>query len=359
MNGVNKVVHELATHQAMAGWNVEVWGITKDINSETPDREYTLRLFQAYRNLYKVDEKIIEALKKEDAQHTTIHLHGGFIPTFYTLAKHLVSISLPYVFTPHGSYNQIALRRSFYLKKIYLKIFEKDLANNAQYVHCLGKSEVIGTKKLFKRAKTYLMPYGFKLTEEAYRTPPMNEKFIVGFCGRIDTYTKGLDALTEGFLKFANVNPNSELWIIGDGGDLQSLKREIAPFSNGKIIFWGSKYGQEKLDLLSKINVFAHPSRNEGLPTAVLEAASLGKPTIITEATNLGDAVCSYKCGYVMQKTKGKELYEGLMYMKNRIEEDPKAMTEEAIKMVSEAFDWFNLLDGYAKMYAITHAEAA
>ncbi|UII28910.1 glycosyltransferase family 4 protein [Fulvivirga maritima] len=360
MNGVNKVVHELATHQVLAGWDVEVWGITRDLHSETPSREYSLRLFQAYRNLYKVDSNLVEALVSEHSKNNIIvHLHGGFIPTFFTLAKSLVKNTIPYVFTPHGSYNEIALRRSFYLKKIYLKIFEKNLAQNAQYVHCLGKSEVIGTKKLFKNANTCLIPYGFNLIEEVYKREPQPDKFIIGFCGRMDAYTKGLDALTEGFLKFSNENPNAELWLIGDGQDLQSLKKEIAPFGNGKVIFHGSKYGEEKFNLLSQLDVFAHPSRNEGLPTAVLEAASLGIPTLITEATNLGDAVRNYNCGFVMEQTKGIELYEGLNILKQELSTKKDEVKANARKMVTETFNWFTLLNGYAKMYTADNAEAA
>ncbi|MBK9994223.1 MAG: glycosyltransferase [Saprospiraceae bacterium] len=44
-----------------------------------------------------------------------------------------------------------------------------------------------------------------------------NDSFTIGFVGRLDTYTKGLDLLVEAFYEFQKSQPNSKLWIIGDG----------------------------------------------------------------------------------------------------------------------------------------------
>ncbi|MBY0574697.1 MAG: glycosyltransferase, partial [Undibacterium sp.] len=46
--------------------------------------------------------------------------------------------------------------------------------------------------------------------------------------------------------------------------------------------------------------VFAHPSRNEGLPTSVLEVAAMGIPCVVTDATNVGDAIREYNAGAVI-----------------------------------------------------------
>ena len=45
LNGVNKVVHWMATPQSRLGHEVEVWGLAASMNLPPLPREYNLRLF--------------------------------------------------------------------------------------------------------------------------------------------------------------------------------------------------------------------------------------------------------------------------------------------------------------------------
>jgi glycosyltransferase involved in cell wall biosynthesis len=125
---------------------------------------------------------------------------------------------------------------------------------------------------------------------------------IIGFVGRLDIYTKGLDLLLKGFLDFQKEVPNCVLWIIGVGA--QKIKLESLVIKLGlvdKVIFFGSKFGSEKDMLIKQMHVFAHPSRNEGLPSSVLEAANFGIPCIVSEATNVGEYIQNYKAGITIK----------------------------------------------------------
>ena len=50
MNGVNKVVHQLAKTQATLGQKVSVWGIANDLIPNYPIRNFKTVLFQQYSN---------------------------------------------------------------------------------------------------------------------------------------------------------------------------------------------------------------------------------------------------------------------------------------------------------------------
>ena len=63
MNGVNKVVHALATQQHRAGADVAVWGITADLSDNYPAREFATRLFLAKRNPFGLAAELREASK--------------------------------------------------------------------------------------------------------------------------------------------------------------------------------------------------------------------------------------------------------------------------------------------------------
>ena len=160
MNGINKVVYQLATKQTEAGEKVKVWGITKDLSHNYGDRNFETVLYKAFKNPFKLDRKMIADLKslKEDV---VVHLHGGWVPIYASLAKKLKKYNVRFVLTAHGAYNVIAMQRSGLTKKIYFKIFEKRILDYAHRIHCIGVSEVDGLNTIYKNNKAFLQPYGF------------------------------------------------------------------------------------------------------------------------------------------------------------------------------------------------------
>jgi len=110
MNGVNKVVHELATRQKNAGQQVQVWCITHNPVHDYPERNFSTSLFKACRNPFAMSAALKYALMQLESD-TVVHLHGGFIPVFYSIAKLLRARKMAVVLTPHGSYNTIALQK--------------------------------------------------------------------------------------------------------------------------------------------------------------------------------------------------------------------------------------------------------
>jgi glycosyltransferase involved in cell wall biosynthesis len=352
MNGVNKVVHALATQQAQAGWAVQVWGITADPVVNYPPRVFVTRLFQAQRNPFQIDAGLLEAIDQLPPT-TVVHLHGGFVPANYAVARQLVARGIAYVFTPHGSYNLIAMQRSRWTKQMYVRLFERRLLRHAACVHCLGQSEVVGTRYLMPAATTCLLPYGFGMPDlPTVPVEPTSRPFRVGFCGRLDAYTKGLDALLAGFTEFLKTVPQAELWLIGDGPDRAEVERLAALAPAGTVHLLGSRFGAEKLALLARLDLFAHPSRNEGLPTAVLEAAALGLPCLITEATNLGDYVRHFDCGEVIGATDATLVADALRHLHaGHSAASREQNREKGRRMVSTVFYWPALLEEYRQMY--------
>ena len=279
MNGVNKVVNELATRQVISGEKAEIWGMTANPVHDYPERNYRTRLFKTVKNPFRLDPTLKTAILKKK-KNGVFHLHGGFVPAMYSAAMWMKKNDIPFVFTPHGSYNVIAMQRSWFAKKVYFKLFESRLLTASRAVHSLGKSEIAGLKTVFANNKSVLIPYGFEVSTNL-SAHSNRHQFIVGYCGRLDIYTKGLKELLEGFQLFRINEPFAKLWLIGDGPEKGKLIK-MAEHLNlaDSIVFHGSKFGEEKNALLRQCTIFAAPSRNEGLPTAVLEAASMGVPCL-------------------------------------------------------------------------------
>ena len=62
----------------------------------------------------------------------------------------------------------------------------------------------------------------------------------------------------------------------------------------------GSRFGEEKVALLQQCHVFVHPSRSDGLPATIVEAAALGLPSV-SEETNIGDFITAFDAGQSMK----------------------------------------------------------
>jgi len=355
MNGVNKVVHALATQQHRAGADVAVWGITADLTPDYPAREFATRLFPARRNPFGVARPLAEALRQLAGQGpTVVHLHGAFIPVYSTLARRLAALGVPYVLTPHGSYSPAALRKSPLVKLVYGHLFERRLLRGAARIHCLGESEVVGVRRLGATLPTALLPYGFEPPRAVVPAEPAAAgRFRVGFCGRLDDHHKGLACLLAGFADFARQVPAAELWVIGDGPDRARVAAWAAAAPAGSVQLLGSRYGDEKIGLLGQLQVFAHTSHYEGLPTAVLEAVALGVPCVVTEATNLGGYVRDFGCGEVLPTASPRLLTEALLRLHAHwaAQAPGQSLAPRCREMVATAFHWPLLLPAYGRLY--------
>lgn len=354
MNGVNKVVYQLATRQASQGKKVSLWGITHTLQHNYGTRNFETRLYQAYRNPFQLDKQLVADLTAMKGK-AVIHLHGGWIPVFASLSWVLARLEIPFVLTPHGAYNLIAMQRSNWIKKIYFQLFEKKLLKRAGKIHCIGESEVEGLKTIFMTDKTFLLPYGFEGTKAIQPIPQKQKRFVIGFVGRLDIHTKGLDLLLDAFSQLYKEYSDSSLWIVGDSGERVLLEKMVQ--SKGledKVVLWGSKFGKDKDELMQQMDVFVHPSRNEGLPSSVLEAASLGVPCLVSKATNVGSYVLRHQAGYVIDNENSEQLRKKLevMYLIKEL----GSLTEmgaSAKKMVEHSFSWDSIVREFDQLYSV------
>lgn len=343
MNGVNKVVYQLANAQSEIGEKVQVWGITKTPNSSSDyAREFYLRLFKKQRNPFGIDTKLIKAIEREE-QATIFHLHGGFVPVMYTLGQILSRNNRTYIFTPHGSYNLLALRKSYFFKKIYLNFFEKGILKKAEYVHLIGQSEIDSMDTLHLEANRVLIPNGQVLEQEIVIEHEDSPDISFGFMGRFTVYTKGIDLLFKGFQLYKNkYNGSGKLKMIGAGGEEKKIKKLVHELNlSDSVIFMGAKYGEEKKSCLRDLTGFFHPSRNEGMPGAVLEASALGVPCVVSKATNLMTYIDDYSAGFGLKDNSPECIANAMVKLELRKKSGSiSVMSHNSQRMIAEEFDW-------------------
>lgn len=121
---------------------------------------------------------------------------------------------------------------------------------------------------------------------------------------------KGYDRLLEVHNRLINDGYDYELWILGDGEELESIKKFINKNKlNSTVKLLGFKENPYKY--ISKADIYVCPSRTEAYSTVVIEAIILNKPIITTNCTGMNEILDNGEYGLITTNdTVG--LYNGI-----------------------------------------------
>lgn len=353
MNGVNKVVHHIATRQFRAGHDVEVWGITATPQKIRHQHEYPLRLFKSVKMRFFLSKPLKHALNSLQS-NDIVHMHSVFLPELYSASRILRCNGVPWVVTPHGGYARESMKKNWFAKRVYVALFEIRFLSQASVLHAIGASEVGDIKRLCQPQKIVLIPNGQDLEEVVYTPKPLPvvEGPIFGFCGRL-ARPKGLDLLIESFASYKKQGGRGRLWLIGDGEDRTKLENQAKRLKVAEAVeFLGPKFGDEKLNLIAHMDVFVHTSMWDVTPTAVLEAAALSRPLLISKETNLGKYIASHNAGVVLSENTPARIAQALQSFEKDVESgSASAIGGNARSMIETEFDWARIASRLVEAY--------
>jgi glycosyltransferase involved in cell wall biosynthesis len=118
---------------------------------------------------------------------------------------------------------------------------------------------------------------------------------IVGSLGRLDTQ-KGYDVLIEAV---PQLPPGTRVVLVGDGPErssLQSQAERLGVADRVRFVGWR----EDARDYLATFDLFALPSRFEGLPLAVLEAMLASVPVVAADVGSVAEAVVQGATGVLV-----------------------------------------------------------
>lgn len=128
------------------------------------------------------------------------------------------------------------------------------------------------------------------LEDQIAQAPPLPwrlQRPSLLFVGRL-VYNKGLTDLLEAFMELHRQRPDVELLIAGDGPKRARLERQAASLG---VRFLGYVPDPLLFKLYHAATAFVFPSRNEGMPTVILEAMAASLPIIATDVGAVGTMV--------------------------------------------------------------------
>lgn len=126
------------------------------------------------------------------------------------------------------------------------------------------------------------------------KTPP--EATVIGTIARLHA-SKSQEDLLAAFAVVRQHNPTAVLWIIGEGDRRAALEREAKRLDvSDHVRMPGIRYDVH--DTLQAIDVFALPSRWEGMPNSLMEAMVAGRPVVASDIDGIRELVSHGETGW-------------------------------------------------------------
>lgn len=121
---------------------------------------------------------------------------------------------------------------------------------------------------------------------------------VVGAVARLDP-RKGLDTLIEAVAQAARLVPAIRLLVVGEGRERERLERQALDRGIASRVRWAGHRGDVR-PYLAAMDVFAAPSRSEGLGVAIIEAMAAGVPVLGSDVGGIPEVLAGAEAGLLL-----------------------------------------------------------
>jgi len=236
-----------------------------------------------------------------------LHTHGGVAGLFGRWAGRRARIPVV-VHTLHGIHY---LHYRNPLLKRFSIIQERHFSRRTDAVIFVSEADLRMGKKfrLAPEAKSRLIRNGVDLggtlkdERAAQRIGNLRASLnlsppIVGAVARLHRQ-KGVEFLLDAAGEIRVLHPEARIVVVGGGPLEKSLRRRAAKLGLGRNFLLLGERGDAR-EILSLFDIFVLPSRWEGLPLALIEAAALGKAIVATDIEGVREVICAGETGLLV-----------------------------------------------------------
>ncbi|MEM8852603.1 MAG: glycosyltransferase [Pseudomonadota bacterium] len=283
-----------------------------------------------------------------------VHTHGLWTGLSTAALNWAQRTGGPTLVSPHGMLDGWAMTRSRWKKRAAMALVERRHLNSATCVHALTEHERSTLRTLGVTAPIAVVPNGVSQPDPLALSPPAwLDRPTLLFLGRIHE-KKGLLPLIAAWSKASGRLEGWQLAIAGWEDGPCDVRAEAAR-CEGRIIFPGPLYGDDKQAALTHASAFVLPSHSEGMPIAVLEAMAHGRPVLMSAACALPEAVDAGAAARI--STDHDAMAVSLTQHLNDADWLGEA-GKAGRKLVAERFDWDKIADLWRAIYLWALGEA-
>lgn len=356
-NGGDRVIYHLARATADKGEEVFILGISE--KPPLPAGFVTVRHFAPPHDPFSLPSALKRTLL--EIKPDMVHFHGVHTPRNAILGRWLCRRDVPYSISFHGALMPGNLIRKRIRKEAYMRLIGLTFLSRAAMLHAVSEAEAVALRRITADVPVVVAPHGVEGVNISsldsdylrHRYANANGRRVLGFLGRLDPLTKGLDLVVEAC---AQLGPcQKEALVVLAGPDWKDraapLRKRVSELGlDATVLFYGPIWGSEKFDFLASCDAFIHPSRWEGLPFSVLDALEVAKPCLVTNATNFGDFIQQHRAGVQVPPTV-EGVREGLRYFAEASTKELREMGERGRQAVLREFSWSKTAEKLLRAY--------
>lgn len=351
INGVANSTYELKKGLEKKGHRVYVFTVTNpNVNgTEEPDVFRMASLPFIFLRDRRVAYPLIQKWRRKieslhlDVIHTQTEFGMGHFGR-----KAAEYLNIPHIHTYHTIYEDY----THYLKlpgnrrsKEIARDFTRHCCNHADVV-------IVPTKKVKRLLTSYqieknirVIPTGIKLdkfmTCDGSHVRILREKYqldgrhVLIYIGRISR-EKNLKEVIRGFGEIQGMDENAVLLIVGDGPDLEELKKQSREMQlTQQIIFTGAVPWSEVQDYYALGDIFVSASTSETQGLTYAEALAAGLPILVRRDDCLEDVLIPEVNGVAYSGRE--EFIGGYHYLAEKVKEiDLKQKIQQSIRFLAE-----------------------
>ena len=254
------------------------------------ERELKNKGYNIYHvpSLHENRKKYISDTKSiiKSGNYDIIHVNQGYRGLFFLYYAKKYGIKIRIVHS-HMAYSPRTL------KECVIKIITTNLVKKlATHLFACGNDAAkwMWGKKAFNNGKVYIMrnainaeQFNFSLQKRERIRDEYNisDKFVIGNVARF-SYQKNHELLINIFAEVKKIRTDAILMLIGRGELEDTVKAQVEELGlSDSVMFMGVR--NDVPDLTNAMDVFALPSRFEGLPVTLVEIQANGLPAVISD----------------------------------------------------------------------------
>ena len=170
--------------------------------------------------------------------------------------------------------------------------------------------------------------------------------FVIGYIGRL-THGKGLDVLIKCVADYGD--SNWHVAIIGEGEQEKKLKDMVTEMNlNDKITFFG--FRPDRLSFLKGFDLFALPSRSEGIPRCIMEAMGAGIPVVASDIPGCRHLVENEKTGLLFETDNPASLASAIKKIQS-VNSLKRELSDRGKKNIYENFSAARMAREYEELF--------
>jgi glycosyltransferase involved in cell wall biosynthesis len=213
-----------------------------------------------------------------------------------------------HIFFHGGRVEKIKLLRFRVIRNI-LRVF----FINSAYYHFLCNDQYHGFNLYFKGLNTSLYSNYSNHNNIVQNESKDNSHLVLIYVGRM-AKNKGIYQILDAFREiYINRTRNIYLKYVGNGPELERLRKKAMEYKLNNVNFTGYLSGVELENEYKNAHIFVFPTyHDEGFPYTLIESFRAGLPMIATPVGALNDYIIDGRTGYLIDRNDSKSLVKAI-----------------------------------------------